>query len=401
MLSSNGLIYTPCKVLAGILLSTAVATAVSQVLPSEVANPRARAAESKYLPQLETLQQQIGSTSFPFPFQLTRYLNARSGRAAVDRDGLEFVNFQHRIVLKVSGVYKAAFEAGLQTENVRATRVLEGAGIPLLRMTAQAVPDSDDYDAIGLEILYNTRDTSNEYSFEGKEVLSAVFTRADALAFANATSNAARQEILNRSDVYVNGQPLGVALGQHDPIATETKEAKEDEALFRAETKLAESAKMVRASAAHDVEEARLDPPVAIVARDVDSTRLHHDPTPVLEHSGDQVVLHFSLQNSLTFNGASSSIYKRAAQSFDLFLAPGLRALMKALPADSKYDAFEFSVVNQVANAATPSETVDFICPINSTRSFLDNKITSQELINQSTVLVNGVRIGLDLAKVE
>jgi hypothetical protein len=405
MVRSSGLIYTPCKLLAGMLLSAAVATACGQVIPSEVANPRARAAESKYLPQLESLQQQIGTTSFPFPFQLTRYLNAKSGRAAVDRDGLEFVNFQHRIVLKVSGVYKAAFEAGLQTENVRATRVLEGAGIPLLRMTAQAVPDSDDYDAIGLEILYNTRDTSNEYSFEGREVLSAVFTRADALAFANATSSAARQEILNRSDVYVNGQPLGVALGQHDPIATETKQEKkeerEDEAVVRAEAKLAESAKLVRASASHDLEEARLEPPVVIVARDVDSTSLHHDLTPVLEHSGEQAVLRFSLENSLTFNGANSSIYKRAAQSFDLFLAPELRALMRALPTDAKYDAFEFSIVNQVANAVTPSETIDFICPITSTRSFLDNKITSQDLINQSTVLVNGMRIGLDLAKVE
>src|ERR1700757_880583 len=115
MKSSKRPIYASCNVLAGIALIAAVANASAQVLPSEVSTPRARAAESKYLPQLESLQQQIGSTSFPFPFQLTRYLNAKAGRAAMDRDGLEFVNFQHRIVLKVSGIYQAAFEAGLQT----------------------------------------------------------------------------------------------------------------------------------------------------------------------------------------------------------------------------------------------------------------------------------------------
>lgn len=398
MTSSRCAIYSPRKVLAGIFFMAAVSTASGQVLPSEVTNPRARAAESKYLAQLESLQQQIGSTSFPFPFQLTRYLNAKAGRAAMDRDGLEFVNFQHQTVLKVSGIYRAAFEAGLQTENVRATRVLEGAGIPLLRMVARSVPNSDDYDGIGIEILYNTRDTNNAYSFEGKEVLSAVFSRADAVALADATTQAARQEILSRSEIYVNGQAFGVALGKHDPIIPETKEDRDDE-IARAEVKLAESAKLLRVSVSPD--EARLEPPPAIAASDVHTAGAQGEGAALLEHSGDQIVMHFNLENSLRFNGASSSIYKRAAQSFDLFLAPELRALMKTLPADAKYDAFEFSIVNQVANAAAPSETIDFICPISSTRSFLENKITSQDLINQSTVLVNGMRIGLDLAKVE
>ena len=401
-------IYTPCRIMAGILLGATVTAASAQVLPSEVLNPRARAAESKYLPQLESLQQQIGSTSFPFPFQLTRYLNAKAGRASTDRDGLEFVNFQHRIVLKVSGVYRAAFQAGLQTENVRATRILEGAGIPLLRMVSQSVPDSDDYDGIGLEILYNTRDTNNAYSVEGKEVLSAVFSRSDAAAFANATTDAARQEILNRSDVYVNGQTFGVALGQHDPVAPVAREDKDDE-LARAEAKLVESAKLVRASASRETapsdnelaQIAKLEPPAVIVARDVAAPRMPQNLAPVLEQAGGQVVLHFNLQNSLTFNGANSSIYKRAAQSFDLFLAPELRALMKSLPADAKYDAFEFSIINQIANATSPSETIDFICPIGTTQSFLDNKITSQDLINESKVLVNGMRIGLNLERVE
>jgi hypothetical protein len=122
---------------------------------------------------------------------------------------------------------------------------------------------------------------------------------------------------------------------------------------------------------------------------------------PLLERSGDQVMLHVSLENPLAFNGATSSIYKRAAQSFDLFLAPSLKELMKTFPADAKNDAFKFSVVNRVSNSMTPSETIDYICPAQSTRSFLDNKITSQELINQSMVLVNGVRIGLNLETVE
>ncbi len=429
----------PCKIFAGLLLSAVVTSIYGQVLPSEVSNPSARAAESKYLPQLETLQKEIGTATFPNQFQLARYLNAKAGRASMDRDGIEFVNFQHRIVLKVSGIYHVAFEAGLQAENVRATRTLVDAGIPLLRMAANAVPGGDDYDGIGLEIVYGTRDTNSAYQFEGREVLSAVFSRADALALVNAKNDAERQEVLNRSDLYVNGQTFGVALGQRDPYGSNSGERSSNQSGLKeansnhasaSDQDLERAATLLRASVSREnpsklnsaaepiksyvdaepgkselaqVEEARLEPPTTMGAGDTNGANSHfgRNDVPVLEHSGDQVLLHVSLQNSLSFDGANSSIYKRAAQSFDLFLAPGLRELMKTLPADAKYDAFKFSVVNRVSNGITPSETVDYICPVQSTRSFLDNKITSQDLINQSMVLVNGVRIGLNLQTAE
>jgi hypothetical protein len=426
MKSSGDVIYSSWKVFAGILIACAVSAAYGQVLPSEVTNYKARAAESKYLPQLETLQQEIASAKFPHPFELARYVTAKSGRAAMDRDGIEFVDFQHRIVLKVSGIYKVAFDAGLKTENQRVAQTLEGAGLPLLRMAAEAVPAGDDYDGIGIEILYNTHDSDNAYTFEGREVLSAVFSRADALAFANATTDDARQEILNRSDLYVSGKPFGVALGQRDPMnagsseeraARETPDGSNSAVLIRASAALRaasngeaateESAKSNRNHSGAKPEEqavlqAKLEPPTDAMVRDVDAgLRVEHDMAPMLEKSGDQILMHVKVGNSLAFNSASSSIYKRAAQSFDLFLGPELKELLKTVPADAKFDAFEFSVISHVEGGARPSETIDYICPIQSTRQFVDNKITSQDLINQSTVLVNGMRIGLNLAAVE
>jgi len=400
MRNYNKAIYNLSKILTGICFTGVVATVSAQVLPSEVTNYRARAAESKYLPQLETLQQQIGSMQFPHPFQLARYVNAKSGRASMDRDGIEFVNFQHRIVLKVSGVYKVAFDADLKSENQRVTQTLMGAGVPLLRLASETVPAGDDYDAIGLEILYDTHDSNSNYSFEGREVLSVVFSRADAVAFVNATTDDARQEILSRTDLFVSGKPFGVALGQRNPIEPGSSE---DRAMHEAPD-TTDSAVLVRAStalrAASNVEATA--EPVASVPVDV-AVNQHVEQARFssLEKSGDQTLMHVSLQNSLAFNAANTSIYKRAAQSFDLFLGPGLRDVIKTLPADAKYDAYKFSVVNHVANGATASETIDYICPVTSTRAFLDNKITSQDLINQSTVLVNGMRIGLNLAAVE
>jgi hypothetical protein len=425
MKSSRNAIYVSCKVLAGILVSAAVAAAYSQVLPSEVTNYRARAAESKYLPQLETLQREISTATFPHPFQLARYLNAKSGRASMDRDGLEFVSFEHRIVLKVSGIYKVAFDAGLRTENQRVAQTLVGAGVPLLRMAAESVPEGGDYDGIGLEIVYNTHDSNNAYSFEGREVLSVVFSRADAVAFANATADATRQEILNRSDLYVSGKPFGVALGQRDPMdpgsseeraTRETPDGSNSAVLIRASAALRAASKgeaaeepakrsLIRSAAPPEeqpVLQAKLEPATDAMVKDVDpELGVEHDMSPLLEKSGDQVLMHLKANNSLAFNGASTSIYKRAAQSFDLFLGPELKELLKMVPVDAKFDAFEFSVINRVAGGARSSETIDYICPIQSTRQFVDNKITSQDLINQSTVLVNGMRIGLNLAAVE
>jgi hypothetical protein len=414
MKSYSKVIYNVCKILAGVFFSGVITSATAQVLPSEVTNYRARAAESKYLTQLETLQQEIGSANYPHPFQLARYVNAKSGRAAMDRDGLEFVNFQHRIVLKVSGIYKVAFDADLRSENQRVAQTLEGAGVPLLRMAVEGVPAGDDYDGIGLEILYDTHDSNSNYSFEGREVLSVVFSRADAVAFVNASTEAARQEILNRTDLYVSGKPFGLALGQRDPVDAPSSEDQAE----RVGPKGSDSAVLVRASTAlraaakgdasaeqgkeAAVLEAKLDPPTTNAGGDVQAASAHEPvKESLLEQAGDQVLMHVKLDNSLAFNGANSSIYKRAAQSFDLFLGPELKELVKHVPADAKFDSFKFSVVNHVANGATASETIDYICPKVSTQAFLENKITSQDLINQSTVLVNGMRIGLNLAAVE
>jgi hypothetical protein len=115
----------------------------------------------------------------------------------------------------------------------------------------------------------------------------------------------------------------------------------------------------------------------------------------------DKLVLQLTLRNPMAFERSTSSIYKRAAQSFDLFLAPELKGLMQKIPADAEFDALDFSVLNRLGVEKTSSEAVEFICPLKSMRSFVDDEITSQDLINQSIVLVNGVRIALNLQLVE
>jgi hypothetical protein len=118
-------------------------------------------------------------------------------------------------------------------------------------------------------------------------------------------------------------------------------------------------------------------------------------PSFVVYHN--KIVLQFTLRDPAPFQTSSSSIYKRAAQSFDLFLAPRLRALMPKLPSSDEIEAIDFSVLHHLGGEKESSETAEFICPVKALRSFTADDITSQELINQSIVLVNGVRITLNL----
>ena len=445
------------KLLSWSLLLLTMASAYGQVSPAEILNPKLKAEEQRYLPQLQALQHSIAVADFAFPLRLARYADARPGqRGASNSDGIEFVYFQQRVVLKISGIYKAAFNATQLSQNERASRTFQDVVAPILRLVTQQIPPSVDCDGIGFEIVYHTRDANKVYDYEGREALVVVFSRDDAFAFENAKTAQERQQILNRSDIFVNGEDFGLALGQRDPLDPQAlersvpREEREASSSMQASTvpvatpapapatvsapaPVSTPAVAVASAPAPAVEvsggavaptislapskSASKSPPTSADAMRLQAqfqaqlsaiakesgARLHlaDRSAPSFEASGDQTVLHFTMANTLTFDRSTTSIYKRAAQSFDLFLAPEMKDLLSRLPAGADFDAFDFSVLNHFGTGNSTPETVDYICPANAVRSFVENKITSQDLINQSMVLVNGVRIALNLQLAE
>jgi hypothetical protein len=116
----------------------------------------------------------------------------------------------------------------------------------------------------------------------------------------------------------------------------------------------------------------------------------------------NQVVLQLTLRNTIHFSQDSTSLYKRAAQSFDLFLAGQLKDILEKMPADAPFAGYDITILNQFgADAHSSSEAIEFICPRIALRRFVDADITNQQLIDQSIVLVNGVRVALNLQLVE
>jgi hypothetical protein len=432
------------QTLAVILL--AMGSAFAQVSPGEIANPKLKAAEETYLPQLRSLQHAINETQFPLPFILTRYVGLDPSRqASLDTRGIEFVYFQNRILLKTSGFYTAAFNAGQLTSNERASRTFQEVVVPILRLIAHEIPPDVPCDGIAFEIAYHVRDPRKDSDLEGREILAVVLDRGDASAFLGESGNDQRQAILNRSGIYVDAQPFALALGQKDALSIEAlgePGSRDDRAAMSpalaaiATTRISVAsprlAPTALAGAVHAVPAAiglagivgpsvtAAEPKAAASPADAERLQAQFQPQldALLKEDGakfhlvdyappsfgldhKQLVLQLTLRNSLPFEKGTTSIYKRAAQDFDLFLAPQLKALVPKLPVHLQVDALAFSVLNRLGNEKDASEAVEFISPLKAIQSFVEDEVTGQDLIDQSVVLVNGVRIHLDLELVE
>jgi len=414
----------------------AASSGFAQVSPTEIANPKLRSAEQAYLPQLQSLQHAIGKAQFPLPFILTRYVGVDPTRqASLDTRGLEFVSFHDRMLLKASGFYTAAFNSEQLTQNERASRTFQEVIVPILGLIAEQIPGDVTCDGIGFEIAYHVRSPRRNSDFEGREILAVVLDRADAFAFLSEPGNEHRQAILNRSGIYLDAKPFGLALGQKDALNLETLGKSGPGEPGSAMSPVSASASGTRpaiggprftptapSSPSRDAPAADLKVPALPAPSPADVERLQAQYQAQLETllKGDgaqfhlvdyappsfalyhkQLVLQLTLRNHLAFEKSTSSIYKRAAQSFDVFLAPQLKALVPKLPVDHQVEGLDFSILNRLGNEKDSSEAVEFICPLSSIRSFVEDEIASQELIDQSLVLVNGVRINLHLELVE
>jgi hypothetical protein len=426
--------------------------ASAQVSPNEILNPDLRALEAQYFSELKSINQSIAKTKFPFSFYVSRFVGLDPAQQAeTDSRGLEFVRFQDRVVLKVTGNYNAAYATKQLTQNERATRTFHDVIVPILHLVAGTIPPDVNCDSIGFEISHHMRTRDISYDYEGKEILVVVLDRSDAFLLDQQTSDAERQEILNRSKIYINGAEFGLSLTERDPLnvqalarsvpskidaSSTAGSATAMSRLNRVNPKLLPPPVQAGNSTVPGTEvsagSAAVTPnlprsseaqpaPVPVTPEDAErlqakfqahldalskagQTKYHfvdYDP-PAFVVVGKQMVLQMTLRNSLHFEPDKSSIYKRAAQSFDLFLAPMLKDILEKVPEEAEFQALDFSVVNQLSPGAKGrSEAIEFICPRGLLRQFANAEITNQQLIDQSMVLVNGVRIALNLQLVE
>jgi len=457
MKSERRLSFHKNRILVVLLFSFAVCSipCSAQVSPNEILNPDLKALEQTYFQQLIGINQSIAKIKFPFPFYLSRYVGLDPAKQAeADSRGLEFVRFQDRAILKVTGNYSAAYNTLRMTQNERAAATFRSVILPALQVVTAALPEDIACEGIGFEISHHTRTNDRSYDFEGKETLVVVFERGDAWTMTRAGRDAERQEILNRSKVFVSGLDYGLSLTERDPLNVQTLvrsiPAKPDATSSARSSTLASHSALLKPAISAPVPQTSAPPSAATAAEPSTSTVATPKPSstpavdpppaapaatqadadhldeqyqsqlaalakvgaaqfhfvayapPTFAVFHDQIALQITLKNSLQFGTAKGSIYKRAAQSFDLFLAPLLKDISGRISADVEFQLFDFSVLNKLSpTAKETSEAIEFICPRKALRQFVNAEITNQQLLDQSVVLVNGVRIALNLQLVE
>jgi hypothetical protein len=418
--------------------------ALCQISPAEIAKPDLKRAEQTYFQQLIDLNRTITGTKFPFSLVLSRYpgLDPKE-QIGADKRGLEFIKFQGRVVLKISGNYNAAFNAQALTQNQRADRVMNEVIGPILQLFPKHFSPQSDFDGVGFEISYHVRTDKPSYSYEGREILTVVLNKADAFKYAGVTDVSARQEILDDSEVYVDGKRFGLTLGQREaseveeatssnssaapvprpgaPSVPPAADARSPAAVPPISSGLATPKPAAPPSTAIPDTRAILTGQAPATQADADALqaklqsqlealnaegRAHDDfvdyAPPSFAVFRNRIYLQLTLRNPAVFDPNATSIYKRAARSFDLFLAPRLKGLLEKTPADPALAGLDITVLTEFSSKpASSSEAIEFICPIGPLHQFSDADVTNQTLIDQSVVLVNGVRIALNLQQVE
>ena len=428
-----------CAWLAIMSFGSGVA-ASAQVSPNEILDPRLKSLEKQYLPQLKTINQEVFKIHFPFPFYLSRVVGLDpSQQVEADTRGLEFRRFRDRITLKATGNYNAAYDSKQFTRNERGARTFRDVFLPILQVITRNIPPDVDCDAIGIEVGFHVHDVGKSYDYEGRDILVVVLDRKDAFQMVLEKDDTSRQEILNRSLVYLGGDEYGLSLLDRDPTLVDThareKSAKNDATstagssssasrLIRSNPNLLPSAGNPADSAissAPKVDLSQSKP--AVTPADADKLQGQYQPQlhalskegrakfgfvdydpPTFVAVGKQMVLQMTLKNTARFDPEKSSIYKRAAQTFDLFVAPKMKDVLDLIPSDLPVDYYDFSVVNTLNSASggkERSEAIEFLLPRNLARRFANSDITNQELLDKGQVLVNGVRIALNLQLVE
>lgn len=414
----------------------------AQVSPNEILNPQLKALETQYLPQLKTINQQIAKAHFPFTFYLSRVVGLDpSQQVEADTRGIEFVRFKDRVVLKATGNYNAAYDSKQFTRNERAARTFRDVMMPILQIVTQTIPPDVECDSIGFEVAYHVRDVQKSFDYEGKDILVVVMDRKDAFQMVLEKDDNARQDILNRSLVFLGGEEYGLSLLDRDPTIVDTharaKSSKIDATssagsstsasrLIRSNPNLMPSAttgtgmdssaasspkidlsQSKPAATAADAEklQAKYQPQLDALSKEGQAkfAFVDYDP-PTFVVVSKQMVLQMTLKNTTRYDPEKTSLYKRAAQTFDLFLAPKMKDVLDRIPNDIPADYYDFSVVNPLSSSAggkERSEAIEFLCPKGLAQKFAYSEITNQELIDKGQVLVNGVRIALNLQLVE
>jgi hypothetical protein len=418
------------------LLAVPSAASAQVVSPMEMKDPKLRDLQTQNMEDLKYVGQEIVSSSFDFPFYLSRKLDIdEKQQQGADQRSIRFDHYNGKTVLAITGNYYAAYSAEKMNNEQRARETFLHVAMPILKIVVPRFQSNKAVQGYALEISHHVLAKVMNVPVEHPENLVVFLPQSAALKLLSTKDENAQQAALLQGQTLLNAAPVSIWLnGQGPQVAAseplEAPDAPENPSPHASAEIL--NVGDARGSDGHSrgavpsfpksprVRETA-DPPQPV--RDISPQALaslqgankevlgaivkeldaqahfvsYAAPSFVAFRQG--IYLELSLNSALP-EAAGGSRYKLAAYAFDEHVAHLVRPVLGYFKGEPQFDGISFSTNIHLPGKATsssPSEAVEFFFPFSALRCYEKYDCTGQQLIDAGTVLINGERVSLDL----
>jgi hypothetical protein len=408
-----------------VVLLTLVGTTLSlraQVLTAmELSDPTAQRLQQRHMKALLDIAAQIETRKLPYPFYFSRSLDLDlRQQIRTDQRSIHFDNYKGRTILEITGNYYAAYSADKVNVLDRVRDTYNAVILPILQASVPHFPDDSEFSAFGIEVSHHVRRKVLGASTENPENITVIIPVDVAQKLVDATTDEQRQACVLEAEVFLDGQPFSLWLGEGIPSA-EWRE--------RASTAAANNKPYANASpdaSGASKERSPVSPSLVITTAPMhiftqqELTNLqtqyqaqtqeivqgldkeahffaYAPPTFIGFRQGTYLQLSFSTSLSAA---PEVSRYKQAALAFDEHVSHLVRPLLSYFPADPSFDGVDFSSVIRLADGST-TISVEFLFPFRMMRCFASYDCTGQQLLDSGTVVINGERAAVNLQVAE
>jgi hypothetical protein len=389
------------------------------ITPMELQDPKMQHLQQRHLQTLMVIGKEIEEHKFPYSFYLCRALDVDLSKLqTADLRSIRFDSFEHQTVLAISGNYYASYSAERMDADARLKETFKQVIVPILRIETPHFPDDSEFSAFAIEVSHHVRQKVMGVMSEMPENLVLVIPVASAQHFVDAKNDDERQGAMLESQVFVNGEPHALWLGDGAP----TEEWRERNAPRSAQKQAAAlvNASSPSASETPHVASALLKstPPRIITPETLAGLQRQNQDAIDRMVKAMNSEAHFFSYAPPSFIGfrqgsylqlpmstsleadPTSSRYKVAALAFDDHIAHLIRPLMTYFTDGVEFDGVDFSTSIHMTGK-DKSEAVEFFFPYRVMRCFASYDCTGQQLLDSGTVVIDGERATLDLQVAE
>src|SRR5437868_7886926 len=202
----------------GLIFLISVFAAAQVVAPVEIKDPALRDLQMKNIEDLKVVGQEIVTSSFDFPFYLSRKLDIdEKQQQAGDQRSIRFDHFNGKTVLAITGNYYAAYSAEKLNGEQRARETFLNLIMPILKAAVPRFQNNRSVQGYALEISHHVLGKVMDVSMERPENLVVFLPQNAALKLLSGKDESARQAALLEGQVLLNAAPITIWLNGQGP----------------------------------------------------------------------------------------------------------------------------------------------------------------------------------------